>query len=114
MKKQIIKNETNGMEFKVLTKLEADKLALANLIGDIATEVETKKAENKQPKKSTRNLYKIKMLDGTEIEGDTKLVQQLSADNGGSVHLMGPTKKSKAQPGEWIPLFKTGLQIIKL
>lgn len=116
MKKDGTISKLGATELKKLTKLisdRSDKMELIEVMNSMVTE--TKPVETKQKKQSKLiNQYKIKLIDGTEIVGSTKMVQQLSAEHGGSVHLMAPTKKSKAAPGEWIPLFKTGLYIIKM
>lgn len=116
MKKDGTISKLGATELKKLTKLisdRSDKMELIEVMNSMVAE--TKPVETKQKKQSKLiNQYKIKLIDGTEIVGSTKMVQQLSAEHGGSVHLMAPTKKSKAAPGEWIPLFKTGLYIIKM
>lgn len=120
MKKDGTISKLGAAELNKLTKLitdRSDKLELIEVMNSMVTTklTETTMAEPKQKKQSKLiNQYKIKLIDGTEIVGSTKMVQQLSAEHGGSVHLMAPTKKSKAAPGEWIPLFKTGLYIIKM
>ncbi|MGL4792387.1 MAG: hypothetical protein ACRC23_01475 [Aeromonas jandaei] len=113
-------SKLGAVELNKLTKLisdRSDKMELIEVMNSMATTkiTETTVEPTKKQKQSKLiNSYKIKLIDGTEIVGDTKMVQKLSAENGGSVHLMAPTKKSKAAPGEWIPLFKTGLYIIKM
>lgn len=98
---------------KTITEI-TDKKSLMEIMSRMDEEIKAEKATKKPKQSKLINSYKIKLIDGTEIVGDTKMVQKLSAENGGSVHLMAPTKKSKAAPGEWIPLFKTGLYIIKM
>lgn len=99
---------------KVLDR-QYDKKIFAEAVASVEQLIKSEAAQpTKQKKSKLINSYKIMLVDGTIIVGDTKKVQELSAAHGGSVHLMSPTKKSKANPDTWIPLFKTGLHIIKL